>query len=87
MKISYQVEGRKRVLLFKDARWSGKDAMLVSALNANPHGFIGHHEYYPTAWHLAKAVADALGGKLDEPEPDFETGEQDGKAFGPARKG
>ena len=55
---------------------------LVETLNFNVDMILDQPKYFPTAWHKAKAVADQFGGKVDEPEPDYERGEfPDGRTF------
>lgn len=71
----------RRLRLSKYGRWTGDDRALVELLNLSAHSILVRHHYFPTPWHEAKAVADALGGTLDEPEPDFETGEHDGRVY------
>jgi hypothetical protein len=68
MKITYEQDGKEKTLTYKDGVWSGTD--FAAVLNASFTAFLGRHSYFPTAWHEAKAVADKLGGTLDEEEPE-----------------
>ncbi len=53
------------------ARWSGPDVELVQDLNTNVNLVLSCSGYYPVEWYMVKAVADELGGTLNEPEPDL----------------
>lgn len=76
MKITYDDFSQSQQLTYlpETGQWSGDDLQLVNLLNNNPHAVIGRHEYYPSTWHLVKAIADALEGTLDEPEPKLKMG-------------
>jgi len=86
MKVTYRDEagGERRLTLGLGGVWSGDDPALADTLNTDVLfvEWIGRFDYYPTPWHKAKAVADKLGGEVDEPEPEFEQGDIPGKVFG-----
>ncbi len=75
MTITYTDDaGKERKMLYDEdnARWSGDDVELALLINENLIGFIGRYEYFPHVWYRVKAVADALDGSLDTPEPVLE---------------
>lgn len=79
MKITYEHEGEEFELTCDASarEWKGGHPGIATSLT---HAFVatlGQAEYYPTAWHRAKHVADFLQGTLDTPQPAFETGEKD----------
>jgi hypothetical protein len=71
-------QGEEKILVLGEDGWSGDDDKIVEALNGWFDDWIGISAYYPTAWHVAKAVANKLGGSVDMPEPPYETGEPGG---------
>lgn len=82
MKVAYTEEEEERRLYYENGFWSGEDPEMVEKLNGRLFEWLGYHEYFPTEWHVAKAVADKLGGEVDEPEPNFPTGpHRDGRMY------
>lgn len=67
MKITYEKDGKEKTITYIDGVWKGE---FEEVLNASVSVFLGRSEYFETNWHEAKAVADQLGGTLDEDEPE-----------------